>query len=293
MLTFTLDPQHFTSPQEAFEHVKRSRCLSVTMQALRRAGVLQTERWFAVVEWQLNGWPHWHVLVEADRIPFDILRDAWNVNLHKLGKSRDDTRVGFGSVRFNAPLTDGKHAAGYACAYLTKHPEHGYPAWVLESQTRKVHRYSTSRGFWKNSQDESQVVDELNEHDDDSSGCGANDLTAVEDVETRQRRTIGEQLATCGQSTVILREVEEADPITGETSKRYEFIEKLTESLQNLLSRIEHTNLNTRGTRAVLTGDLSALKQAPAPAAFKLEYVEHLSELDELAHWWGWHGTKS
>jgi len=295
MLTFTIDPQHFPEgPQEAFEHVKQSRCLSVTMQALRRAGVLLSDRWFAVIEWQLNGWPHWHVLVEANRIEFDTLRDAWNVNLCKLGKDAADTRTGFGSVRFNAPLTDGKHAAGYACAYLTKHPEHGYPDWVLASQTRKVHRYSAARGFWMNSQDESPARGPTTEHDDDTDGEGASDVTAVEDVETRSRRTIREQLATCGETTAILREIEEADAATGEMTKRFEFIEKRQESFASLMARAPAgaVNTNARGTRAELLGDTTWLK-APTPPRNPLADLllpdEHLTEMDELVHWWGWH----
>ena len=165
MLTLTLDPQHFASPQAAFEHVEKTRCVSVTMQALRRSGWLLSERWFAVIEWQENGWPHWHVLVEAGFLPVQTVRDAWNVNLHKLHKEAADTRTGLGSVRFSpAKFADPSRAAGYACAYLTRHPKNGYPQWVLDSPTRKVHRYSASRGFWG----QAAVVDESAEMQSES-----------------------------------------------------------------------------------------------------------------------------
>lgn len=254
MLTFTIDPQHFAGPAEAFEHVKKARCLSVTMQALRRAGVLITDRWFAVIEWQENGWPHWHVLVEAQHIPFPTLAAAWNVNLAKLGKTADQTRVGFGSVRFTVSrFNSGKHAAGYACAYLTKHPKHGYPEWVLDSLTRKVHRYSASRGLWNAadgkvsdalSPDEAEDVGDRSDAGEDADQQDSHDEPA--------RRTISQQLATCGQSTMILRELEEADPITGELVRRYVFLEKINRPLADVLMSRLHRDLNNRGTRAEL-----------------------------------------
>ncbi len=81
-----------------------------------------------------------------------------------------------------------------------------------------------------NSQDESPD-EPATEHDDDASGDGADDMSAAEDVETRSRRTIREQLATCGEATAILRKIDEIDASTGEIVRRYEFIEKLLEPL--------------------------------------------------------------
>ena len=261
MLTLTIDPQHFAGPIEAFEHVKKARCLGVTMQALRRAGVLLSERWFAVIEWQDNGWPHWHVLVEAEHIPFDTLAAAWNVNLAKLGKTATETRTGFGSVRFNAPLKDGKHAAGYACAYLTKHPKNGYPQWVLDSLTRKVHRYSASRGFWSAEPATANADEEQHDQDDEQQKQESED-EQTDDTEPRVRRTIAEQLATCGETTVILRETDCADPVPGELTRRHDFVVKLFEPLSQVLSRYEYSDLNKAGTRAeLLVDDLANLHQ--------------------------------
>ena len=78
MLTLTIDPQLFESPDAAFRFVTDRSCIGRTMQHLRRAGVLNGVHWFAVIEWQANGWPHWHLLVDADRIPFDVLARVSN-----------------------------------------------------------------------------------------------------------------------------------------------------------------------------------------------------------------------
>ncbi|HQY89400.1 MAG TPA: hypothetical protein PK402_12180, partial [Tepidisphaeraceae bacterium] len=123
MLTLTIDPQLFESPDAAFRFVTDRSCIGRTMQHLRRAGVLNGVHWFAVIEWQANGWPHWHLLVDADRIPFDVLTAAWNQNWSKSAERIALGRPGFGSVRFTRPrFKDARHAASYATKYLIKHP---------------------------------------------------------------------------------------------------------------------------------------------------------------------------
>src|SRR5690606_17187171 len=142
MLTFTIDPELFDSPEAVFEYVSEHRCISVTMQRLHRWGHLISRRYFCVVEWQQNGWPHWHVLVESERIPFARLCEAWNRNHGRWRERMALGRPGFGSARFSvSKFEDSDRAAGYACAYLTKHPAHGFPTWVMKRQTRTVHRY--------------------------------------------------------------------------------------------------------------------------------------------------------
>lgn len=56
MLTFTLDPTIFPDgPEAAFRHVCERRAVSRTLHAVKR---FHAGKWFAVVEWQENGWAH-------------------------------------------------------------------------------------------------------------------------------------------------------------------------------------------------------------------------------------------
>src|SRR6185503_3448329 len=80
MLTFTVDPELFESPQAAYEYVTTKRCVAVAVQRLDRWDLLHSRDFFAVVEWQGNGWPHWHVLINASHVPFEQLGEAWNRN---------------------------------------------------------------------------------------------------------------------------------------------------------------------------------------------------------------------
>ncbi len=75
MLTFTVDPQFFASPEEAFKWVTENRAIALVMKAI--ASFLSSPGWFSVIEWQENGWPHWHVLCDAANIPIQKIRDAW------------------------------------------------------------------------------------------------------------------------------------------------------------------------------------------------------------------------
>lgn len=227
MLTFTIDPELFTSPQEAFQYVTSHRCISVTMQRLFRWGSLHSRRYVYVVEWQKETeQAHWHVLVDASFIPFEKLCEAWNRNWPEWEQRVAIGRPGFGSVRFTVSKfkSPGK-AAGYVTAYLTKHPEHGYPAWVLERKTGEVHRFSTSRGFWS---DDCHVSsdDTENNHYDGGGPDAVGGFAADEEVGAteEERRTVREQLADCGKACAVLHVREVLDEETGELVEQRSFV---------------------------------------------------------------------
>ncbi len=223
MLTFTLDPELFPGgPREAYEYVTCRRCVSVAMQRLDRWKLIHSRRFLTVIEWQKNGWPHWHVLVDATRIPFDKLREAWNRNWKGWEARVALGRPGFGSVRFSAERLERERAAGYVTAYLTKVPPHGFPSWVLACSSRRVHRFQPSRGFWDGGS--VSMADEGDEAEE-----GAVDGSAVDGVVEKVEklglvRTVAEVVSACGSRSVALRAREVVDERTGEVAVVRDFL---------------------------------------------------------------------
>lgn len=252
MLTFTIDPELFTSPAEAFEYVTGHRCISVTMQRLFRWGLLHSRRYLWVVEWQKDtGQAHWHVLVDASFIPFEKLCEAWNRNWPEWEQRVALGRPGFGSVRFTvSKFKSPAKAAGYVTAYLTKHPKHGYPEWVLSTQTGRVHRFSTSRGFWS---------DGSGDDDEVSSYAATEDQVESEDEqeeEPEERRTVRQQLESCGKACAVLHVRQVIDQDTGELLERRKFEFALPVPLLEVLEGLPglHPAVNKRQSVAAFSG---------------------------------------
>jgi len=150
MLTLTVDPMLFPSPKGTYQYLQDQRCLSKTMQDLRRGGYLHSSRYFAVLEWQKDTQqPHYHILVDASYIPHEKLMKYWSkhrlVNAGPVIGERPPFGTAFISVtKFGSPA----EAANKATNYLTKVPEGGYPAWVMQmGADKRVRRVTTSRGF--------------------------------------------------------------------------------------------------------------------------------------------------
>lgn len=157
MLTFTLDPEHFSEgPEPAYRWVAQERILANVMRALRKAGLVTNPRYFYVVEFHDNGWPHWHLLLDAKFLSIAKVREFWNRHLKKLGICEKDTRVGLGGVKFSSGKKSGGElefaspiqAASYTAGYLTKFPKDGFPDWVMNYQGR-IKRYGVSHHFWE------------------------------------------------------------------------------------------------------------------------------------------------
>jgi len=260
MLTFTIDPELFPTPAAAFEYVTKKRCIAVAIQRLFRWRCLHSREYVVVIEWQENGWPHWHVLADASHVPFERLCEAWNRNWPAWEERVALGRPGFGSVRFSASrLENRERAAGYVTAYLTKHPEHGYPDWVLDSPVRTVHRFQTSRGFWKDAGDEEEEQDqEPGEEADAGEG-----RAPAEEPEERERRTIREQVADCGSRSVVLRARDVANAETGEVETLYEYLGSMSLELPEVLqlASVKPDAVNVRGTVAVFNDVPLALRE--------------------------------
>jgi|GEM_PF-4802201 len=228
MVTLTIDPSLFVGPEHAWAHVRAKRCIGNLVRYLDRRGYLHSGRYLAVVEWQQNGMPHWHLLLDASYIPIDALRKAWNTWIpeHVTAEQRQELTAGLGWVRYSKQrFHSRRHAAHYACAYLIKAPKHGYPQWVVDSPVRSVHRYSTSRNFWPKRpdalDDERPEAEEVRDSRptlpagvDQCPVCEARGVGYCDhcprcgwcsNAEPPAPRTIGDNLQRCGKGSIILQ----------------------------------------------------------------------------------------
>lgn len=155
MLTLTIDPELFTSPRQAYLYVRKRRAIGVLIQTLYRARHLNTRRYISIIEFQKHTEQvHFHLLVDATRIPKHAIDAAWSKNRPSSAGRVAENRPAFGMTRFSVGHFEGGalHAARYATKYLVKIPEHGFPEWVMSmGAEHRVPRYSVSRGFWNRS----------------------------------------------------------------------------------------------------------------------------------------------
>lgn len=205
MLTLTIDPKLFESPEEAYWYVRDKRAITELVRALRKAGYLITGRFFYVVEWHKNGWPHFHLLVEARHIPHKELARLWGRHRPKTApkwrgsyaRSLKGQSPEFGSVLFSKrAFKSAKHAACYAIKYMIKQPEQGYPEWVMDS-TRQIKLYSTSRGLLPSKRKQKLPHGEA---------CFCHECRGEEiPSKVRPQRSVRERLGDCGTQAALLR----------------------------------------------------------------------------------------
>jgi len=221
MWTLTIDPELFSSPQAAFEYVREKRSVANLVRRLYQRGYLHSKRYFCVLEWQKNTeMIHFHVLLDASFIEFDAVCELWNRNRPPLAGPVRGVRPGFGSVRFtNQRFADHRHACNYACKYLIKFPEHGYPDWVMDFRG-EIHRFYASRGFWGHS------------------GSQDDDRTAGGDVEpdvTDEPTAIRQRVSKCGLTSVLIRRIEYIDVATREVTVEREFVGRIPRTFDDIL----------------------------------------------------------
>lgn len=214
MITLTVDPELFESPEEAWEYVRAERCIARFVRGLREHKYLNDRHYFYVVEFHKNGWPHWHLLLDADYIPHAELVAFWGTFRPKHAGPVRGSRPPFGTVLFSAPkFASSDHAAHYATKYVIKSPEDGWPEWVMD-YTGNIFRYSVSKGFWSATEGKASDANDAQE-------TRAEAMAAEEDepTEARPRRPLRERLADCGAGTNICRVVVKFDkdglPSTG------------------------------------------------------------------------------
>jgi hypothetical protein len=238
-VTLTINRELFPGgPEDAFTWVRDHGSISEFVRDLRRAGHLLDNRYVAVLEFQEDEWPHWHLIFDAEFVPFDVICDAWTRAgwAGRPGKLRWGDRPkyegkgqkpAFGGVRFRVK---GRESLGAVCHYLTKYvtkfPDGGWPQWVL--RLRSVRRWSTSRDFWRTSSPprDPQKVTEWsklrNKYFDPSEEWEEDEEFLVKIG--KSKKTIGERLAGCGSGSVVLEEVELPPGEDGQPQTRWRFM---------------------------------------------------------------------
>jgi integrase len=200
MWTFTVDPKLFALPVIAYRHVQSERCIGEWVRSMWKAGYLHSRRYFCVVEWQMGKgekagtlMAHYHVLLDADFIPVERGQQRWDLFRPDTAGPVEAGRPGFGwafvtKVKFASP----EHAAHYACKYLLKQPEKGFPDWVLDSRG-EIKRYWPSKGFYKVEGVEPEIVEAVEVTDDDV------ETELESETATELQSTIRERIGRCGK----------------------------------------------------------------------------------------------
>jgi hypothetical protein len=219
--TLTINQDRFSSPEEALEWIQTNGTISEFVRSVRRRGHLLDGRYFVCLEFQENGWPHWHLVFDAARIPFDDLVDAWTgagwagrKGVERWGPrpryQGKGQKPAFGGVRFRQ---QGRSELGAICHYLTKYltkiPDLITLQWVRDRTS--VRRWSTSRDFWRHARPPrgGQKVTEFSKLRDkyfDPDENWEEDDEFLRKI-GRSKKTIGERLDSCGSCSVVLEEV--------------------------------------------------------------------------------------
>ena len=133
-ITLTVDGTLFESALAAWQYVMKNRLLYCLVDRLFRRGHLLSRRYFWVVEWQKETeQAHWHLLVEATRVPFGEIVEIWSRFRPKSApplpfKVTSENykrleRPAFGSVRYSRGMSgEGRRAGLYVSKYFTKWP---------------------------------------------------------------------------------------------------------------------------------------------------------------------------
>lgn len=248
MLTLTVDPMLFPSAREAYLYVRGQRAISRLMRDLHRAGHLHSPRYFYVVEFQKRTeQAHFHVLVDATRIPKEAIDAAWSKFRPSGAGPVAANRPAFGMTRFSMPRFEGgaEHAARYATKYLVKSPDHGWPSWVMAMGKRKrVPRYQTSRGFW---------------------GRMSEPARPAESTRTTDPKSYAERVAECGSTSNLFEAVEFIDESTGEVERSLRWHARLPQPvafLRDLLASAEPGAVRLRLVGRDAAGCIEAIKAA-------------------------------
>ncbi len=207
LLTLTVDPKGFDSPEAAHDAVTSG---SYIPRLLR---LFNIRVWVWVLEFQQNGWPHWHILVdlaERGRLSRGDLRRMWYLWRDKWGLGGLDVqeRKRFGTAQ---------HAVMYVTKYLTKPPRRGYPAWFIRGKRRRMIQASRAVGAlcFRGSGEKEEAEEEAEEDKAKSRS---------------DSRPLVDRMAECGcSSQLLLRKVDER---TGE--ERHEIVGELPVSVDKL-----------------------------------------------------------
>ncbi|MFG0276312.1 MAG: hypothetical protein ACF8QF_14795 [Phycisphaerales bacterium] len=204
LLTLTVDPKRHASPEAALDHVRKGEYIRKLMN---RLGI---RIWCWVLEFQRNGFPHWHVLIDvADlprrRVDYRLAHQLWRK--WGVGEQVDFTRDCY---------ADAAHAVMYISKYLTKPPRNGWPPFVygMERAPRVI-------GMCR---ELSAAIRDASPEPDDGDTEGEE-----RGPRTPTGRTVGERVSLCQESTMLIHEFVTPE---GEVGRR--FLGVVEASLQDL-----------------------------------------------------------
>ena len=249
LVTLTVDPSLFASPKDAYFYIRERRCIARTIQDLWRRGVLHSRRYFYVVEWQKRTeQAHFHILLDASFVPWSFLLASWSKHRPETAGPVVGGRPAFGTVLISVPRFGGgpEHAANYVTKYLTKIPEQGFPAWVLDlgAETR-VRRYSASRGFW-------------GEESEQGDGDTEREMHPV---------TYRKRIGGCGDSVDLFEVRQTVDHDTGEIIATRAWIGEIIADAGRVLAALDDGEPPGRHRRALRPGTFAAALAAISTAS--------------------------
>lgn len=252
MWTLTVDPELFDNdPQACFDHVRERKSIAEWVKALRKAGHLIDKHYFCVIEWQKNGFPHWHILLQAKKIPHEYASQMWDRNRPKHLEPPErctdgKTRPGFGWILYSGTRAGQSvaHAVNYATKYCIKFPEDGFPDWVLDYEHR-IDRYQVSQGFWSVNRERDCETPDKPEEDKHNTEC---DLSSTcdcprcrgDEPKKNYRRTVRERIAACAQKCSVLLKRRKWDKDGNELKPDYSFAFLVDQAYEYAASDLKH-----------------------------------------------------
>jgi len=177
LLTLTVDPKNFDSPEAAYDFVRKG---GYIRRLLRLLGI---DVWVWVLEFQKNGSSHWHILMDLSsrgRLTRDDLRWCWRT-------WRGKWKIGGLDLQEQKPFVSARHAVMYITKYLTK-PVNEYPGWFLKGKHQRMCQASKRIGRLTR---------------------GPARPESKEEAEVRHRRQskpMAERMAECGMSCKLLQQ---------------------------------------------------------------------------------------
>lgn len=206
LLTFTTDPKKFSSQSNQYHYVNDKKLIP---RILRYIGV---KKWIRILEFQHNGNPHWHLLIDISKFPkrwvkrigkeeMEVYRKIYG-SASIVGKYvvLDHKQKGFHAIEHfinydrvrkiwqkyagtmvnftkQEPFKSACHAMNYILKYIRKYPTSNYPKWVMEESNVHIFTHN-SRGIDK------AKTNPVPEYNETVNGFSEGRTTLVETEET-------------------------------------------------------------------------------------------------------------
>lgn len=149
LVTLTVNPKGYADPMAALGDERRNHRIARAVKRFgQKWGVDVHGSWRSSLEFQGNGWPHWHVLID---LPLDLVRKlpVPGVGGKQQGAFDDCWTMGFSNVNKHPKLDYSSKVAVYAVKEAVDAGEDGKE--ILRRSGLPAHGYkfvTTARGFW-------------------------------------------------------------------------------------------------------------------------------------------------